>query len=489
VFGQGQAFDRYWLVEQARGLAAAPFEEHRPRASDLLRGLDSGQYHAIRFKPAEALWAGQGLPFEAQFFPLGHYFDRPVAISEAAEAKARLLHYDPGLFESPDPAWLGSNDEGSGFAGFRLLTPLNLPGVYDEVISFLGASYFRAVGAGELYGLSARGIAVNTATAGGEEFPSFIAFWLQRPDAGRSEAVVHALLDGPSLTGAYTFTVRPGPSTEVDVQAEIFPRQPIERLGIAPLTSMFFFGPNDRVGIDDMRPAVHDSEGLSMWTGAGEWLWRPLVNPARVRVSSFVDDNPRGFGLLQRARDFAHYQDLDRRYERRPSAWVEPAGAWGRGAVQLVEIPTPSENHDNIVAYWVPEAPVEPGMQMALAYRITWGAEAPRRPVGAEVVATRIGAALDAGSLEPREDAQRIAVDFRGGRLDELEAGTPVGADVWTSRGAVENLVVRRIGREEGWRAEFDFKPEGDEPIELRCTLNLSDRTPLGETWSYQWTA
>ncbi len=244
------------------------------------------------------------------------------------------------------------------FSGFRLRAPLNRAEHFDEFVVFQGASYFRAVAKGQEYGLSARGLALKTGDARGEEFPFFRTFWIERPRPEANTVVVHALLDSDSTTGAYRFTIRPGDPTVMDVEMTLYPRVELTHVGLAPLTSMFFFGPNDRVGIDDFRPAVHDSDGLAIWNGRGEWLWRPLINPETLQVSAFVDDNPRGFGLLQRHRAFADYQDLEAHYERRPSLWVETIGEWGSGAVQLVEIPSKSEYHDNVVAFWRPRPTV-----------------------------------------------------------------------------------------------------------------------------------
>src|SRR5205085_6387853 len=157
------------------------------------------------------------------------------------------------------------------------------------------------------------------------------------------QVTVYALLESQRATGAYRFDIVPGAETVVRVQARLYLRAAatqVATLGIAPLTSMFFSGENQpRRG--DFRPEVHDSDGLQVATGDGEWLWRPLQNPARMTVTSFAVRELRGFGLMQRDRTFSSYEDTEARYERRPSAWVRPLSDWGPGRVELVQLPTP----------------------------------------------------------------------------------------------------------------------------------------------------
>ena len=217
------------------------------------------------------------------------------------------------------------------FSGFRIHAPLNVPGRYDEFMVFQGSSYFRGLGKGHSYGLSARGLAISTGSSRPEEFPLFRAFWIERPRHAQS-ITVHALLDSPSVTGAYTFQIWPGAETRMDVAAELFPRCDLTEVGLAPLTSMFLKDTHDDDGPADFRPAVHDSDGLAVWNARGERLWRPLVSPRQVQNTTLLDDNLRGFGLIQRARSFAAYEDLEANYHTRPSAWVEPQK---RGATGL----------------------------------------------------------------------------------------------------------------------------------------------------------
>lgn len=480
----GQPFDVEWLIERARELAREPY---RPPSAPLppdLAELDYDRYQAIRFRPDEALWVDEDLLFRVQLFHLGLYFRRPVAIHVVENGVARpvaysprLFDYGPNRFDPPLPADLG-------FAGFRVHFHTDFD---PDMAAFLGASYFRAVGRERQYGLSARGLAVDTGLPRPEEFPDFRAFWLEKPAPDRADLVVHALLDSESVAGAYSFTIRPGRTTVMDVAATLFPRAAIERLGIAPLTSMYQHGKHDRRVADDFRPQVHDSNGLALWTGAGEWIWRPLVNPRELRVNAFLDDNPRGFGLLQRDRDFASYQDDGVYYDRRPNLWVEPLEPWGRGAVMLVEIPTGDETFDNIVAFWNPERPVEPGDELRLSYRLHWGDEVPacwHEP--AAVIATRIGIGGIPGQEEGRE-ARKFVIDFRGGDLDLLAEDAEVEPVISASRGEIAAPAARPIRELGGWRANFDLRVDGTDPVDLRCFLRLGPMA-LTETWVYQWT-
>jgi glucans biosynthesis protein len=468
-------FSASTVVERARALAARPYQAPRSTLPEAYARLSYDAYRDIRYRNDKAWWRGEGLSFQAQFFHPGFLYPSPVAVHVVEAGRARPVRFSPDLYTYGARVPAPPLAEADGFAGVRLTHPLNRAEHFDEVVSFLGASYFRALGAGNVYGLSARGVAIDTGLPRPEEFPAFRELWLERPAPGADRVVVHALLDGPSLTGAFRFTVIPGPRTVMEVEAVLFARGPVEQLGLAPLTSMYLFGENDRGGFDDFRPEVHDSDGLLLWNGDGERLWRPLQNPARLTVSSFRAVSPRGFGLLQRDTAFSSYEDLEARYERRPGAWVEPVGDWGPGVVRLVEIPTPQEVHDNIAAFWVPDAPLVPGTPLRLAYRLHWGQE-PLLPAGAATVtATRISSGDTPG-------ARRFVLDFS-------RAGDgPVEAVITASKGRVLHPTVRRHEPSGGWRATFELLPGANtDSTELRAYLKRGSET-LTETWSYLWT-
>jgi glucans biosynthesis protein len=393
--------------------------------------------------------------------------------------------FNPSLFDYGKNDFASRVPQNLGFAGFRLHYPIKTPKYRDEVIVFLGASYFRAVGRDQGFGLSARALAVDTAEPRGEEFPFFDEFWLVQPSARSREMTVYGLLDSPGITGAYRFVVTPGMQTVVDVEARLFPRHALAKLGVAPLTSMFYSGENDRPPRDDFRPEVHDSDGLQIELGSGEWIWRPLVNPERLRVTSFRAERLRGFGLLQRDRDSDHYQDLETRQELRPSAWVTPSsGEWGPGRVELVEIPTSGDVNDNVVTYWVGDEPTAAKKRVDLAYRITWyGADSKSSPPGGRVVGSR----WDSGSPTV-EGAYRFVVDFDGPALQKLPAETVVRGVVTVGgpdgQGEVLEQQVLKNPTTGGWRLTFLTRPAGDGPFELRAFLDL-EGSALTETWTY----
>ncbi|MDA8107528.1 MAG: glucan biosynthesis protein G [Betaproteobacteria bacterium] len=475
------AFGFEEVAARARALAAKPYDPG-PGLPKALQNLTYDQYRDIRFKPDRQYWRGAHLPFELAFFHLGWHFDRPVKLYEVAGGDVRPIRFDPRDFDYGanriDTAKLGA----VGFAGFRVHYAINTPKYKDEVLVFLGASYFRALGKGQVYGLSARGLAVDTALASGEEFPRFTTFWIERPAPGAKTLTLYALLDSKRVTGAYRFVLRPGVSTAMQVKARIFLREPVGKLGLAPLTSMFFFGANQHGTGDDYRPEVHDSDGLSLHAGNGEWLWRALVNPKRLLVTSFATTNPRGFGLMQRERRFDHYEDLEARYDNRPSAWVEPEGSWGKGRVELVEIPTPDETNDNIVAYWVPDREPAPGKPFDFAYRLLWEGEQQTHPPHAWVAQTLRGR----GYTPKPDDSIGFIVDFEGPALKRLPANavpeSVVSAD---ANGQVVESVTERNPVTGGVRLALRVRRiDKDKPVELRAALRQGDRT-LSETWSY----
>ncbi len=490
ALGDPVPFDRQALIDRARSLAAAPYEEPPVEAPEALEQIDYDAYNELTFRPERALWLGEAR-HPVQFFHLGRYFKRPVRVYAVEGAVARPVRYDPSLFDYGDTGLRDKLPDDLGFAGFRFMNPRSEGQPQTDWLVYLGAAYFRTAGPFGQYGLSARGIAVNTATDGPEEFPRFTEFWIEKPaPAGSGEAarevVIHALMDGPSIVGVYRFRARNENGVVMEVDATLFPRREIERLGIAPLTSMFWFSETNRHKATDWRPEIHDSDGLALWTGAGERIWRPLNNPERLQVNAFVDNNPRGFGLMQRDRDFRNYEDDGVFYDRRPSLWVEPLGQWGEGAVELIEIPTDDEIHDNIVAFWRPKEAVQPGRQLDLGYRLHWVADHPFPPKDSgRVLATRIGRGGVPGQERP-DNVKKFVVDFAGGPLAALEKGRPVEAVVAASRGEIVDRYCLKVVGTDRWRAVFDLEEDGDEPVDLRLYLRLDGET-LTETWLYQY--
>lgn len=466
------------VLELARQLAAAPFVKPQAHLEPPLDKLTYDQYRDVRFRPEQALWRGEGLKSELQFFPMGWLFDAPVDISVVESGAARPIEPDVSLFKFGPLVEAPADGMRFGFSGFRVHSPINRPDYYDEYAVFQGASYFRCVARGQAYGLSARGLAIDTAQPTGEEFPLFRSFWIEKPTFETDQLVVHALLDSPSATGAYRFMLMPGETTRIDVEARLFPRKDLAYAGLAPLTSMFLFAENDRMRVDDFRSAVHDSDGLAVLNGAGERLWRPLVNPRSLQASSFLDEHPRGFGLIQRARKFADFQDMEASYHRRPSLWIEPLGPWGKGSVSLIEIPTEEEIHDNIVAFWRPAEPLKAGVMHRFAYRLHWCAEVPDGEwTGATVLRTRAGATARKPGMET------FAVDFVGAPVADPQSLPE--ALVWASAGKLSKPIVQANPDTGGARVSFEFAPEAD-LAELRLELRRKDKI-VSEVWMYRW--
>lgn len=462
----------------AESLARKAFVKPKMDLPEPFNHLTYDQYRDIRFRPEQAIWRDEKLGYEVQLFPIGFLYDIPVDIWIVDGDKARLLKADGRVFSVGPLAGASSDAAPYAFSGFRIHGPLNRSDYYDEFVVFQGASYFRGLGRNQVYGMSARGLAINTAQPGGEEFPQFRVFWIEKPRPSAAQIVVHALLDSPSLAGAYRFVIQPGAATIMDIDLSLFPRQPLKHVGIAPLTSMFLRGTANKRVNDGFRPGVHDSEGLAIINGAGERLWRPLTNPKTLQASAFLDKDPKSFGLTQRDRSFSQFEDLEAHYERRPSVWVEPKGAWGSGYVELIEIPAEEEIHDNIVAYWKPSEELLPGRTYEAGYRLYWTEAAPVVWAGARVRKTFVAATGKA-------DTHVFVVDFDGPALAEV-ADMPV-ADLTASGGTTSNLVVQRHPGIAGVRVTFNLDSGGTELIELRLGLKAGERL-ISESWVYRWT-
>ena len=477
------------VVEKAKTLAANPYQAPEPIAEPL-RALDYDSWRKVRFKPQQALWRKEKLPFELQFFPPGFLYDRTVKLNTVSGSKAIPLDVTADMFDFSQVQELKTQiPEALGAAGFRVHTAINTPSYLDEFLVFLGASYFRAVGKGQNYGLSARGLAVNTAQPEGEEFPWFREFWIQKPGKKDKELTLFALLDSESLTGAFSFKAVPGSETVIDVSCRLFLRNPVKTLGVAPLTGMFFYGensaPNQRM---DWRPEVHDSDGLLVHFRSGEWLWRPNQNPSYLLVNTFEANRVQGFGLLQRDTDFNNYQDLESRFENRPSVWIEPLENWGPGSVERVLIPSDQEIHDNLVAFWNPKEQADPGKPMSFSYRMRWFKSPDALPPGIRVTATR--------TSKPSPNERLFILDFAGTALAKLKADAGVDGIVSTGPGAkIKEQQSYKNPVTGGWRLIFrvamdegpvleNIKPDKRAPIELRAYLKLGDGS-VSETWSY----
>ena len=480
--GPPQPFDPDALRRQAQALAAQPYVPPRAPDATLVQDIDFDAIQKIKFRPECALWENRPGSLPVRFFHLDKFNFLPIDVHAVAKGKARRVLFSKDCFAYGDPALAARLPDDLGFSGFRVMNSRTSD---TDWLAFQGASYFRSSGPRGQYGTSARGIAVDTGLPQPEEFPRFSQFWLM--ETGAPDIVtIYALLEGASVTGAYRFDARKGDTAIVmTVHVDLFARKDVARLGIAPLTSMYWYGENDRRHALDWRPEVHDCDGLALWTGKGERIWRPLIDPPSVLTNSYLDVDPKGFGLLQRDHDFNDYQDDGAFYNRRPSVWVEPVGKWGAGAVQLVEIPTDDEIHDNIVAYWLPDKPVKTGESISLDYRLYWQDDEPHPPNLARVVATRIGRGGVPGQPPPPNE-WKFVIDFEGGPIEQMAPRYDIKPVVTVSRGKVINPYVVKVVDTNRWRGFFDVAIDGKEPVDLRCYLKLGDQT-LSETWLYEF--
>lgn len=476
------AFDFSNVNNIAKKLAEKPYQAPPTVPSNLLN-LEYDQYRQIRFKPEKSLWHESNTNFQVMLVAPGLYFQHPVKMHIIDATGVHPLGFHKNWFNWPE----GLKDkvpDDLGYAGLKLTFPLNAPNAKNQFLVFAGASYFRGVARDQWFGLSARGIAVNTGLPGGEEFPRFSQFWLVRPSPDANTMTIYALLEGKSLTGAYRFTIHPGSTTSVDVKAQLHVRAPIKLLGLAPLTSMFYYGENTPRPDGAWRPAVHDSGGLLIHDGTGEWLWRPLINPINLKMDYFSVASPRGFGLLQRNTHFSHYQDAQAHYNERPSSWVTPQGDWGKGHVVLVQIPTNAETNDNIVAFWTPKGTAEKGDNYSINYRLSFGPPDMMQEPMAHVANTLVG--RENNTQEKASDKTfRIMVDFTGGRLDTLSPDEPVTGVVTGLDGTkVLHNTITYIKSADLWRLALLVKPPEKAPMRLRAYLKQGDDT-LSETWTY----
>lgn len=474
--GKPEPFSAEMLRATARDLASSPYSP--PSQVPLSwRELDYDEYRNIWFDERHALWRDADRPAVVDFFPAGYLFDRPVKINAVADGQARSILFDLDTFDKTDKFPDLPND-GMGFSGFRLRGELEKPGVFQEYAVFQGASYFRALGRGQVYGISARGLALGTGSPEGEEFPSFREFWIETPEPNAPDVTIHALLDSPSVAGAYCFRIRKGAQTRMEVECTLFPRVDLTAAGIAPGTSMFLFDETNRTRFDDFRDAVHDSDGLLMVNGAGEQIWRPLSNPKQLGISYFMDSGTRGFGLMQRARVAGDFGDLQAHYERRPSLWVEPIGSWGPGSIALIEIPADKEIYDNIVAFWRPSEPLRAGRGHSFAYRLHWCDSAPLDGAVAEVQNTRSGRRVfEEGRIFTIDFAKHVALGTDPAKLE---------ARVHSRVGNISNPTVQFNPGTGGVRLAFTLNAAQGTRPEMRAELHR-DGVRVSEVWLYRW--
>ena len=481
--GQVSDFDRAYVESLARNLAAKPYRL-RPTVPQAWQDLDYELYRSIWPRHDRALWFATDLPYEVDFFHPGLYFPRAVQVHTVSDRAVKRVPFDLARFDKTDKVPDLPSNDAMGYSGLRLRSVFDDTGQKNEFCVFQGASYFRAIGKGEFYGQSARGLALKTGDPMGEEFPDFTQFWIEEPAPGSKTITLHALLDSPSVAGAYCFEITPGDSCVMEVEATLYPRTELTHVGLGPLTSMFLYDQTNRTRFDDFRPAVHDTDGLMIWNGAGEVIWRHLANPRKLQISAFVDENPRGFGLMQRARKVSDFDDFEAQYHDRPCAWVEPKGDWGKGSVTLVEIPADREIYDNIVAYWRPRTRYPAGEEVKLAYRLTWSDQAPVETDLPKVLNCSAGARHNGAVDLP---GRIMTIDFENHPV--FDAG-PEAMTVHISSPHVDTTsgVLQRNPETGGLRLAFAFDPGERDLVELRAQLRR-DGKMASEVWMYRWTA
>lgn len=483
-----QPFSFDLLTEAARLRAAEP-DQPKPDADPVLQKLDYDAYQQIAFRPERAVWEGEVPGWQMQAFHTGWLFDRPVQLHEVVGDQESLLEFSSADFDYRHEVkdLIPEGFKLPGVAGFKLTHPLNAADQQDEIAAFLGASYFRALGRGNRYGLSARGIAIDSGLPQPEEFPRFSEFWMQRPAGNGAPLTLWASLDSARLTGAYQFVIRPGAVTEVEVTARLFFRESVTEIGIAPLTSMFLFGPINRHGFDDYRPQVHDSDGLRIVREDGDVIWRALSNPKELATSYFAETRPRSFGLHQRSRAFEDFQDPFARYDLRPSLDVVPLGDWGSGKVRLFELPTTLEIHDNVGAFWVPGQQPTPGEVFEISYLLRWGDLTSELAGDLAYIADTFSGVGGAAGIDPPPDIRKFVIDFEGGLLaDAAGDDANIKPVVTVNGGETKFVALEKLAESNRWRLNLDLVAPKGALVEITAHIAGYGRK-LSEIWSFQW--
>ncbi len=478
----GEAFDPASVVEMARQLAAKPYRAPTAELPEPFANLSYEQYAGIKHRPERAIWAVAETGFALEPLHRGNVFSTPMQINLVSDGHSRRVPYDPARYDLGKLTPPAEARE-IGFSGVRIMQAVG-NGKFRELGIFQGASVFRSLTSGQTPGVMARGLAIKTADPKGEEFPLFRALWIERPTIATRTLVIHAVLDSDSVAGAYRFTIRPGDATIIDIECTLFPRVALDHVGLGAMQAAYLYGPMDRRRGDDIRPGIYEATGLQMLNGKDEWLWRPISNREALQISAFVDDNPKGFGFLQRDRHFDRFQDDEQHWETKPSLWVEPLGDWGPGYVTLVEIPADSQVNQNMIAYWRPKAALAAGSEVNFAFRQFWCWSPPERPPLAMTRLSRSGRVQNAPANARR---RRFLVEFGGENLKNATLLNELTVSLSASPGAAGN-VRRYTDAEKGtFRVSFDIDAGGESQSELRLSLEAQGK-PVSETWLYRWT-
>jgi len=379
----------------------------------ILLPIEYEKYSEIRFKPEYTFWR-ENSKFHMQFFPQGYIYQESIKINEVWEDYQTPIFYQGSYFSIPHGINIDKFNELSGFSGLKLLYPINSENVHEEFAVFQGSSYFRIISKGQIYGLSARGIAINTGLQTPEEFPIFSEFWIEKPKPKSEKVIVHSHLVGNSIEGYYKFTLYPGEVSKAEVTFESIIKRDIEKIGIAPLTSMFWYGESS-TSLNPPYPESHDSDGLLIQDDQ-TFIWIPLENPKKPTTTIFKVKKLKGFGLMQRDREFSSYEDPRYEYHKRPSAWVEPVNSenWENGYISLYRIPTRDDLMDNIIVFYSPEKLPTKGDNIKFSYNIKMIDKLKLDDDFAEVVSTKIIQNKDKNLIS-------FFIDFKGLDLKNFE--------------------------------------------------------------------
>lgn len=459
----------------AKSVAENPYVKPGP-APESLTNLTYDDYIKISFRDDRSIWLKERLPFWMQTYHQGFVQRDSVELFELSvtndqQRTCKRIPFTKSDFDFGDlPPTLPE----SGHAGLKICGKSS-DGRPREMLSFLGSSYFRACSDNTVYGASSRGLAVDIALNKNEEFPKFRAFWIEKPSRTQDSLVILGLLDSPSVAGAYRFCVRPlRRQMQIDVECELFFRASPDKVAYAPITSMWMWGDGLSAPSLDLRPSVHDSDGLLIHSGDSNWKWRPLTRQAYPSVSSTRVDAVHGFGLMQRDRDERHFQDSNALYHRRPSVWVEPKQPWRNGKIELLEIPGAHEGIDSIGAYFVPDRKPETGESRRLEYTIEFSDHEPETH-------DRL---LKLTSLDVDYQGQgtvQMELRFEGASQETLSVKN-IDLASEAMRGQVTETKLSTIPN--GILAQLLIETDGDGPVELEWVLRSRGRR-ISETVGY----
>lgn len=514
--------------ESLSQLAAERSQREYEPAPELPEPLASWQYDdymKVKYRPERATWFDQGLPFWLETFHRGFVQTDLVELftlnpSPSGDPISQRIAFNTNDFVYDAP--LNAEEiPPAGHAGFRIVGPFpNRPDA-QEMLSFIGSSYFRGRCGDTIYGASARGLAINIAMMQEEEFPDFRAFWIQMPAADSDQIAILAFMDSPSLTGAYRFRLVPGNAvTRVKVQADVYYRDRPEKIALAPLTSMWMWGDGLKGPPKDNRPSVHDSDGLLIQTGPNEWRWRAFARQSYPSVTSTEVESLHGFGLIQRNRAFYHYDDHNARYDKRPSVWIKPDAPWPDGRIELLELPGAHEGIDNLAAYWLPpeeesapdqsasetdpsvESAANPGSAVAAIDTVSEpdGATEPPHPslqfayevsffAGDPPEHNVLGRATNLSVTRPKNADEPIEMEIRfaGPVLRGLPAEHPPSIQSNAIAGEICEEELERTD-EGDWILHLGVNlaedNSGERPVELSLQL-ISEDQPVSETFGY----